>query len=295
MFRSGFVSVIGRPNVGKSTLLNRIIGEKISIVSDKPQTTRTKIQLIYNEENLQVVFLDTPGIQMPRNKLGDYMMKLSKSTLQEVDLILFLIDCSESIGKMDNYILEQLDGIKTPVLLVLNKVDTAPAETVDAIVRKYEAMNRFEEIVPISALEGTNVENLIDAIRERMPEGPQYFPLDMVTDQPERNIIAEIIREKALLNLSEEIPHGIYVGVEKIEKRKGKELVDVHATIFVEKKSHKGMVIGKNGAMISKIGSQAREDVEKLLSTHINLQLWVKIEKNWRDDPSKVKRFGYIQ
>lgn len=293
MYKSGFITIVGRPNVGKSTLLNQIIGEKIAIISDKPQTTRNKIQMVYTEEAMQIVFLDTPGIQMPKNKLGEYMLNLSKSTLEEVDVITFIVDGSEKIGKLDQYILDQLDGVETPVVLVINKIDTITQEALQELVDKFEKMDRFEKVIPISALNNQGVENYIRYIETILPEGPQYFPEDMITDQPERVIIAEIIREKALLNLEDEIPHGIVVDIEKIAKREGKDLLDVYATIFVEKKSHKGMVIGKGGSMISKIGSQARADIETLMGTKINLQLWIKIEKDWRDRKDQVKRFGY--
>ncbi len=293
MYKSGFITIVGRPNVGKSTLLNQIIGEKIAIISDKPQTTRNKIQMVYTEEAMQIVFLDTPGIQMPKNKLGEYMLNLSKSTLEEVDVITFIVDGSEKIGKLDQYILDQLDGVETPVVLVINKIDTITQEALQELVDKFEKMDRFEKVIPISALNNQGVEDYIRYIETILPEGPQYFPEDMITDQPERVIIAEIIREKALLNLEDEIPHGIVVDIEKIAKREGKDLLDVYATIFVEKKSHKGMVIGKGGSMISKIGSQARADIETLMGTKINLQLWIKIEKDWRDRKDQVKRFGY--
>lgn len=293
MYKSGFVTVIGRPKVGKSTLLNQVIGEKISIISDKPQTTRNKIQLVYTAEDYQIVFLDTPGIQTPKNVLGEYMLKLSKSTLEEVDIITFMVDESIETGRLDKYILEQLVDISTPIILLINKCDKLSNEEIEGLVAKYQAMNLFKRIIPISALDGTNIDEYIETIKNLLPEGPQYFPDDMITDQPERFIIAEIIREKALLNLDEEVPHGIYVGIEGIKTREDKDIIDVFANIYCEKESHKGIIIGKRGNMLKAIGMSAREDIEKLMGSKVNLQLWVKVEKNWRDKENKVKYFGY--
>lgn len=293
MYKSGFVTVIGRPNVGKSTLLNQIIGEKISIISDKPQTTRNKIQLVYTEEESQIIFIDTPGIQMPRNKLGEYMLKMSKSTLEEVDVLTFMVDNSMEIGKMDNMIIEDLKEISTPKILLINKIDELKGEDVLQLIDKYKNMNMFQEIIPISALNDTNLDKFIEVLKKMIPEGPQYFPEDMITDQPERFIISEIIREKALLNLDQEIPHGIYVAIDSVRQREGKDLIDVFANIYCEKKSHKGIVIGKNGSKLKEIGKEARADIESLLGSKVNLQLWVKIEKNWREKENKVKYFGY--
>ncbi|MBC7087163.1 MAG: GTPase Era [Tissierellales bacterium] len=293
MYKSGFVTVIGRPNVGKSTLLNQIIGEKISIISDKPQTTRNKIQLVYTENDCQIVFLDTPGIQTPKNVLGEYMLKVSKSTLEEVDVVTFMVDNSLEIGKQDSGIIEQLREINTPIILLINKTDKLSNTEIDYLVQKYEAMNMFEDIIPISAIFNNNIDRYINAIKELLPEGPQYYPDDMITDQPERIIIAEIVREKALLNLEEEIPHGIYVEVQEIKQRDNKDLLDVFVNLYCEKESHKGMIIGKNGRMLKKIGTEARNDIEKLMDTKVNLKIWVKVEKNWRDRADKVKYFGY--
>ncbi len=293
MYRSGFVTVIGRPNVGKSTLLNRVIGEKISIISNKPQTTRNKIQLVYTESECQMVFLDTPGIQMPKNKLGEYMLKVSRSTLEEVDIVTFMVDESMETGKLDSYIIEQLRDIKTPIILLINKIDKLNKDEINKLILKYKNMDMFHDIIPISAMDGTNVDKYIDAIKNILPEGPQYFPDDMITDQPERLIISEIIREKALENLQEEVPHGIFVDIDKISQRENKDLIDVHATIYCEKESHKGIVIGKNGHMLKTIGKNARIDIEKLLGSQVNLQLWVKVEKNWREKEGKVRYFGY--
>lgn len=292
MFRSGFVSVVGRPNVGKSTLLNQIIGEKVSIISDKPQTTRTKIQLVYTGEDYQIVFLDTPGIQTPKNALGEAMLKMSRTALEDVDAILFLVDESEEIGRLDRYILETLAPIETPKILVINKTDLMSEEALQGITERYRALG-FERIVPISALNAKNIQTLIDAIVELLPEGPKYFPDDMITDQPERLIISEIVREKALLHLSEEIPHGILVETERVAKREGKELVDVFVTLYVEKKSHKPIVIGKGGSMIKIISTEARHDIERLLGSKIYLEIHVKIAENWRKNEAKVKKFGY--
>lgn len=293
MYKSGFITVIGRPNVGKSTLLNRVIGEKISIISDKPQTTRNKIQLVYTEENAQIVFIDTPGIQMPKNKLGEYMLKISRSTLEEVDVVTFMVDNSMSIGAMDSMIIEDIRKISTPIVLLINKIDQLNQEEILELIDKYNNMDLFEEIIPISAMDGTNVDKYIEVLKKMIPEGPQYFPDDMITDQPERFIISEIIREKALINLEEEIPHGIYVAVEGVKQRKNKEIIDVTANIYCEKESHKGIVIGKGGSKLKEIGQTARVDIESLLGSKINLQLWVKVEKNWRAKENKVKFFGY--
>ena len=293
MYKSGFVSIIGRPNVGKSTLLNNIIGEKISIISDKPQTTRNQILLVHSEENLQVVFLDTPGMQMPKNKLGEYMLKISKKASEEVDVITFMVDDSMSIGKMDDYIIEELRSVSTPIVLLINKTDQLNKEQIAELIVKYDKMDLFKEIIPISALKDENIDRYIEVLRELFSEGPLYFPEDMITDQPERFIIGEMIREKALVNLEEEVPHGIYVGVDQVKTREDKDLIDVFANIYVEKESHKGIVIGKKGHMLKLIGMQAREDIESLLGSKVNLQLWVKVEKNWREKENKIKYFGY--
>ncbi|WMM23494.1 GTPase Era [Tissierella sp. MB52-C2] len=293
MYKSGFVTVIGRPNVGKSTLLNQVIGEKISIISDKPQTTRNKIQLVYTEENSQIVFLDTPGIQMPKNKLGEYMLKISKSTLEEVDVVTFMVDDSMEIGTMDNLIIEDLKKISTPMVLLINKTDRLTEEEVLQLIDKYDKMDMFEDIIPISALNNNNIERYIEVLKSKLPEGPQYFPEDMITDQPERFVISEIIREKALLSLEEEVPHGIYVSIDGVKERENKDIIDVFANIYCEKDSHKGIVIGKHGSKLKEIGQNARMDIEALLGSKVNLQLWVKVEKNWRERENKVKYFGY--
>lgn len=293
MYKSGFVTVIGRPNVGKSTLLNTILGEKVSIISDKPQTTRNKIQCVYTEENLQIVFLDTPGIHNPKNKLGEYMVKMSRSTLEEVDIITFMVDDSKYIGSLDDKIIKDIKDISTPKILLINKIDKINKEELGDIINSYDKMGLFQEIIPISAFENLNVSSYLDAVKKYLKEGPQYFPEDMITDQPERLIISELIREKVLYYLDEEVPHGIFVAVDMINERKEKHLIDVYATIYCEKESHKGIVIGKNGRKLKGIGKSAREDIEKLLGSQINLQLWVKVEKNWRDKENKIKYFGY--
>lgn len=294
MFKSGFITVIGRPNVGKSTLLNGLIGEKISIISDKPQTTRNKIQMVLTNEYMQVVFLDTPGIQMPKNKLGDYMLSVSKSTLNEVDIVTFMVDMSDDIGKLDQYIIDILDGVNTKVILLVNKIDTAEnQEQVEKIVLKYKSMNKFEKVIPISALEQTNYQEYLDTVYFLLEEGPQYYPSDMITDQPERNIIAEIIREKVLKNMYDEIPHGIAVEVLKISENEETGKMQIEVNLYVEQNSHKGMVIGKGGTMLKKIGTQSRRDIENLLDTKVNLKIWVKVAKDWRKKDSRVKDFGY--
>lgn len=293
MFKSGFVAVIGRSNVGKSTFLNKVIGEKISIISNKPQTTRNRIQMIYTDNDMQVIFLDTPGIQMPKNKLGEYMLKISKESLSDVDLVTYIVDTSTTIGPIESEIIKDLRKIKTPIILLINKIDTANDEIIEEVVKMYEELDLFKKIIPISALEGTNLDKYFETINELLPEGPMYFPDDMITDQPERQIVSEIIREKALINLDDELPHGITVTIEKMKDRPNKNIMDISATIIVEKKSHKGMVIGKGGKMIKRIGMAARNDIERLLDTRVNLQLWVKIDEDWRSKDSKLRNFGF--
>lgn len=293
MFKSGFVSVIGRSNVGKSTLLNRILGEKLTIISDKPQTTRNKIQLIYTDENMQAIFLDTPGIQTPKNKLGDYMLKVSMSTLNEVDVITYIVDTTEEIGKLDSEIIEKLKLVNTKIILLINKTDKISSDNVNEIVEMYSKVGIFEEIIPISALNGDNIEGYLTSLKNNLPEGPMYYDKDSVTDQPIKQIVQELIREKALLNLSDELPHGIAITIEKFKERQDRNLIDIDATIIVEKKSHKGMVIGKKGSMIKKIGTDARIDIEQLLGAKVNLKLWVKIDEEWRNKDSRLRYLGY--
>lgn len=293
MFKSGFISVIGRSNVGKSTLLNRVLGEKLTIISDKPQTTRNKIQLIYTDENMQAIFLDTPGIQTPKNKLGDYMLKVSMSTLNEVDVITYIVDTTEEIGKLDTEIIEKLKLVDTKIILLINKIDKTSSDKVNELVEMYSKVGIFEEIIPISALNGDNVEGYLTSLKNNLPEGPMYYDEDSVTDQPIRQIVQELIREKALMNLSDELPHGIAITIEKFKERQGRNLIDIDATIIVEKKSHKGMVIGKKGSMIKKIGTDARIDIEQLLDAKVNLKLWVKIDEEWRNKDSRLRYLGY--
>ena len=292
-FYSGFVSLVGRPNVGKSTLMNRLIGEKIAIISNKPQTTRNRVQSILTKDDFQIVFIDTPGIHRPRHKLGEYMVKSAETTLNEVDAVLMLIEPTDKILEADRLIIEKFAKVKSPVILVINKIDTVERERVFKVIDEYRKLYDFAEIVPISAFEGTNTDELLSVIRKYPPEGPQYFPSDMVTDQPERQIASEIIREKALRLLEDEIPHGIAVEITEMKKRKEGNLVDVRATIFCEKDSHKGIIIGKHGDMLKKIGTKARGDIERLLGSPIYLELWVKVKKDWRDSDFLLKNFGY--
>ncbi len=292
-FQSGFVSLIGRPNVGKSTLMNHLIGEKIAIISNKPQTTRNKITSILTKENFQCIFIDTPGIHKPKHKLGEYMVKSAENALNEIDVVLMLIEPTEKVLEKDKYVLEYLKNVKTPVILVINKIDTIEKQKLLQVIDNYRKEYRFAEVVPISAIKGQNTEELLNVIQKYLPEGPQYFPEDMVTDQPERQIVSEIIREKTLHLLQDEIPHGIAVEIMSMKKRTDKNLVDVQATIYCEKESHKGIVIGKQGSMLKKIGSRSRIDVERLLGSPIYLQLWVKVKKDWRDSDFLLKNFGY--
>lgn len=292
-FHSGFVSLVGRPNVGKSTLMNCLIGEKIAITSHKPQTTRNKITSILTKEDFQCVFLDTPGIHKPKSKLGEYMVKSAETTFNEVDLVLMLIEPTTEVQAMDQYVLERLKNVKTPVVLVINKIDTVERDTLLEVIALYSRLYEFAEVVPISAIKDRNTKELLEVIQKYLPEGPQYFPGDMVTDQPERQIAAEIIREKALYLLQDEVPHGIAVEIMSMKKRPDQELVDVQATIYCERESHKGIIIGKQGSMLKRIGSTARYDMQRLLGSPIYLQLWVKVKKDWRDSDFLLKNFGY--
>ncbi|HZJ57263.1 MAG TPA: GTPase Era [Clostridia bacterium] len=292
-FRSGFVAVIGRSNVGKSTLLNTIIGQKVAIVSDKPQTTRNQIHCVLTREDYQMIFIDTPGIHRARNKLGEYMVKTAVNTLNEVDLVLLVLDIANGIGIGDKKIMEMLRGIKSPVVVALNKADRLTPEEVDKVMEEFKSNFQFHNYLPISALYGTNLDQLESRILDYLEEGPKYYPDDMVTDQPERVIIAELIREKALDLLREEIPHGIGVEITSINERQDQELMDIYATIFVEKKSHKGMVIGKRGQMLKEIGQRARKDIEGLLGIQVYLELWIKITEDWRNSPRALRDLGY--
>lgn len=292
-FYSGFVSLIGRPNVGKSTLMNRLIGEKIAIISNKPQTTRNRVQSILTKDDFQIVFIDTPGIHKPKHKLGEYMVKSAETTLNEVDAVLFLIEPADRILEADRLIIEKLARVKSPVILVINKIDMVDRERIYKVIDDYRKLYNFAEVVPISAFEGTNTYELLETLKKYLPEGPMYFPADMVTDQPERQIAAEIVREKSLRLLEDEIPHGIAVEITEMKKRPEGNMVDVRATIYCEKDSHKGIIIGKHGAMLKKIGTNARHDIEKLLGSPIYLEIWVKVKKDWRDSDFLLKNFGY--
>lgn len=291
-FKSGYVALIGRPNVGKSTLMNTLIGQKIAITSNKPQTTRNRIQTVYTDERGQIVFLDTPGVHKAKNRLGSYMVNVAESTLKDVDLVLWLVEPSTYVGKGDQMILNKLKQTETPVFLLINKMDTIPREEVLPVIDTYRKLMDFAEIIPVSALKKQNMEDLLETIFQYLKPGPQFFDEDTVTDQPMRQIVAELIREKALRNLSEEIPHGIAVVIDRMERR-GTKLWDIAATIVCEKDSHKGIIIGKNGDMLKKIGSAARYEIEEQLGMQANLELWVKVRKEWRDNELMLKNFGY--
>lgn len=291
--KSGFVTIIGRPNVGKSTLINQIIGEKIAIMSNKPQTTRNRIQSIYTAENCQIIFIDTPGIHKSKNKLGEYMEKSVETTLNEVDLILMLVEPTTKILDNDRYVIQKIQNIKTNVILVINKVDTVEKPKLLKIIDNFKDLYKFNSIIPISALNGDNIDDLLNSIKQALPEGPQYFPSDMITDQPERQIVSELIREKALQLLEDEIPHGIAVEIISMKQRENKDIVDIEANIYCEKESHKGIVIGKKGAKLKQIGTKARIDIQNLLGSQVFIQLWVKVKKDWRDNDFLLKNFGY--
>ena len=291
--KSGFVTLIGRPNVGKSTLMNHLIGQKIAITSDKPQTTRNRIQTVYTDERGQVIFLDTPGIHKAKNKLGEYMVKVAKETLSEVDVILWLVEPTTFIGAGEQHIIEQLEKVKTPVILVINKIDTVKKEEIMASIEAYQKKLPFAEIIPVSAKKKENTNRLMELVFKYLPYGPMYYDEDTVTDQPERQIAAELIREKALRLLGEEVPHGIAVTIEKMRERSDGSMVDIEATIVCERDSHKGIIIGKQGAMLKKIGTKAREEIERLFEYKVNLKLWVKVKKDWRDSDILMKNYGY--
>jgi GTPase len=292
-FKSGFISIIGRPNVGKSTFLNRVIGQKIAIMSDKPQTTRNKVQGVLTTSESQMIFIDTPGIHKPKHKLGDFMMKIAQNTLKEVDIILFMVNVEEGIGKGDQFIIEKLKGVKTPVFLILNKIDQIHPDELLPIIKQYNELFPFAATVPISALEGNNVEHLLQLIQNNLPEGPQFYPADQITDHPERFIVSELIREKVLHLTREEIPHSIAVVIDKMEKKGDKNLIDVLATIIVERDSQKGIVIGKQGSMLKEVGKRSRVDIENLLGTKVYLELWVKVQKDWRNRASNLRDYGF--
>ncbi|MGG4000136.1 GTPase Era [Anoxybacillus kestanbolensis] len=292
-YKSGFVAIIGRPNVGKSTFLNRVIGQKIAIMSDKPQTTRNKIQGVYTTDDAQIIFIDTPGIHKPKHKLGDFMVKVAQSALQEVDLILFMVNAVEGLGRGDEFIIERLKQVQTPVFLVINKIDEVHPDDLLPLIEQYRSLHSFAEVIPISALQGNNVETLLQQIKNYLPEGPQYYPAHQVTDHPERFIIAEFIREKALHLTREEVPHSIAVVIDSIERRENSDTVYVAATIIVERDSQKGIIIGKRGQMLKEIGQRARADIEALLGSKVFLELWVKVQKDWRNKMAQLRDLGY--
>ncbi|MDU0963817.1 MAG: GTPase Era [Peptostreptococcus sp.] len=292
-YKSGFVSIVGRPNVGKSTLMNDMVGEKIAIMSDKPQTTRNTIQAVYTDEDAQIVFMDTPGIHKPKNKLGEMMVKSASDAFKNVDSIIFVVDDSRTIGKGDSMIIENLKKTSTPVFLVINKIDKIDnKEDLFEMIRMYDDLNVFKEIIPTSALKGSNIDSLIKVIKRNLNEGPKYFPDYMVTDQPERVLVSELIREKVLHYTNDEVPHGVAIEIEKMKERKGKDLIDISAVIYCERNSHKGIIIGKQGKKLKGIGKSAREEIEFLLGTKVNLQIWVKVKENWRNLPNYISDFG---
>lgn len=292
-FKSGFVTIVGRPNVGKSTFLNRVIGQKIAIMSDKPQTTRNKVQGVYTTEDTQMIFIDTPGIHKPKHKLGEFMLKVSKNALREVEAIMFMVNATQKMGAGDRFVMEMLKGTKTPVFLIVNKIDAVHPDELLSIIDAYKAEFDFAEIVPISALQGNNVDKLLETLKKYLPAGPQYYPADQVTDHPERFIIAELIREKVLHLTRDEIPHSVAVEIEKIAKDENKDLVRINASIIIERDSQKGIIIGKRGALLKEIGTRARHDIETLLGSKVYLELWVKVQKDWRDRASQLRDYGY--
>ena len=292
-YKSGFVALIGRPNVGKSTLMNHLIGQKIAITSKKPQTTRNRIQTVYTSPEGQVVFLDTPGIHKAKNKLGEYMVQVAERTRKEVDVILWLVEPTTFVGAGERRIAQQLQELHLPVILIINKVDTVEKGEILQAIDVYRRLYEFDEIIPISALRNRNTGDIMNCIFKYLPYGPQYYDEDTVTDQPVRQIAAEIIREKSLHALDAEIPHGIAVAIDRMKDRGSGNLIDIDATIICEKDSHKGIIIGKQGAMLKKIGSNARYELEKMLDSKVNLKLWVKVKRDWRDSDFLIKNFGY--
>lgn len=293
-YKSGFVAIVGRPNVGKSTLMNYIVGQKVAIMSDKPQTTRNKIRAVYTSEEGQIIFLDTPGVHKPKSKLGNYMNRMVENALREVDVVLFLVDASEKLGPGDEYIIEKLKEVKTPVYLVINKIDKVHPEELLPFIDQYKELYAFEEIVPVSALQGNNVNRLMDQLLSKLPEGPQYYPEDQITDHPERFVVAELIREKILHLTREEVPHSIAVVIEQMKPREDNEhLIDIYATIYTERPTQKGILVGKQGSMMKEIGMRAREDIERLLGTKVYLNLWIKVKKDWRNQENMFKNFGF--
>lgn len=291
-FKSGFVEIVGRPNVGKSTFMNYVLGQKIAIMSDKAQTTRNKIQGVYTKDNAQIVFLDTPGIHKPKHELGEFMVKSAYSALKEVDAVLFMVNVSEKRGPGDDFIIEKLKGIKTPIFLVLNKIDLVTPEVLLERVESYKDALDFAGVFPISVLQGNNVNELMEALIEALPEGPQYYPADQITDHPEYFVVSELIREKILQLTQEEIPHSVAVTVDKMQKDEF-DKVHVYANIIVERKSQKGIIIGKGGRLLKEIGTRARRDIQQLLGNKVYLELWVKVEKDWRKRKSNLQEYGY--
>ena len=293
-FKSGFVTLVGRPNVGKSTLMNRIIGQKIAITSNKPQTTRNRIQTVYHDDRGQIVFLDTPGIHKAKNKLGEFMVNAAESTFKEVDLVLWLVEATTYIGQGERHIAQELKKSSAPVILVMNKIDKVRKDELLECMNAYKDILDFAEMVPVSAQNGENVDDLIETMFSYLEEGPQFYDEDTITDQPVRQIVAELIREKALRLLQDEIPHGIAVSIDSMKERPGKNLFyDIDATIVCERDSHKGIIIGKQGAMLKRIGTAARKEIEDFLEAKVNLKLWVKVKKDWRDSDFMIKNFGY--
>lgn len=292
--KSGFVAIVGRPNVGKSTLLNRVVGQKVAIMSDKAQTTRNRIQGIYTTSDTQMVFIDTPGIHKPHSRLGDFMVKSALSTLGEVDAVLFMINADERRGAGDNFIIDRLKTVKQPIYLVINKIDQVHPDHLLEIMDQYKDALPWKEVYPISALEGNNVDELLATLKAQLPEGPQYYPSDQITDHPERFIISELIREKVLELTRQEVPHSTAVVIDSI-KRQDEEKIHVQATIIIERSSQKGIIIGKGGGMLKKIGSLARRDIEHLLGDKVYLELWVKVQENWKDRQDLLASYGYRQ
>lgn len=294
-FKSGFISIVGRPNVGKSTFLNHVVGQKIAIMSDKPQTTRNKVQGVVTTDDAQMVYIDTPGIHKPKHRLGDFMVKVARNTLSEVDVIMFMVNAEEKIGPGDRFIIDLFKNTETPVFLIINKIDLVhPDELLKTIV-SYQSEYDFAEVVPISALNGNNTDRLLETLKSYLPEGPQYYPEGQVTDHPERFIISEFIREKVLHLTREEIPHSVAVVIEKIEREQDRDMVNIMATIVVDRDSQKGIVIGKRGALLKQVGTQARKDIEMLLGSKVFLELWVKVQKDWRNRPRHLKEFGFSE
>ncbi|WP_017548827.1 GTPase Era [Salinicoccus carnicancri] len=291
-FRSGFVSIIGRPNVGKSTFMNKVLGQKIAIMSDKPQTTRNKIQGVYTTDDSQMIFIDTPGIHKPKHQLGEHMMKVARNTLRETEVILFLVNVSEELGRGDEFIIDMLQNTRTPIVLVMNKIDLVHPDKLIQQIEVYKDKLEFNDIVPISALQGNNIEKLLEVIEGYLPDGPMYYPADRITDHPEHFIVSELIREKALHLTSQEIPHAIGVEIDRM-KADERGTVHVGATIYVERNSQKGMVIGKNGKMLKEIGKLARADIENLLGSKVFLEVWVKVQKDWRNKTQFIRSLGY--